>query len=275
MPAVQNQQPSPRRRRLKFALAAFGVLACAALLIAIVNPFAADTPAAASGESATTMTFDGEGFSGGEPAAPPAAGGKVKTEEVANKDSEAEFASVEPEDARPHRLAEMPAASTTTKPAEGSASSAQVAKILKAQKRAGTADKVQLLDDGTAVAPLGAPDEVQSIVAAANAIAKFPYIWGGGHGSFVARGYDCSGSLNYAFKAAGLIDTTMVSGEYAKWGESGPGKWITIYANGGHVFMVVGGVRYDTSFRDGPRGTRWQTAKRSLAGFEVRHPVGL
>jgi cell wall-associated NlpC family hydrolase len=274
MSAAQTDQPSPRPRRLKFAFAAIGVLACAALLIAVVNPFAGDTPAAASDESSTTVTFDGEDFSGGGSAAP-AGGEKVKTEEVANKDSEAEFASVEPQDASPHRLAAMPAASTTTKPAAGSASSKQVEKILKAQKRAGTADKVQLLDDGTAVAPLGAPDEVQSIVAAANAIAKFPYIWGGGHGSFVARGYDCSGSLNYAFKAAGLVNTTMVSGEYAKWGDSGPGKWVTIYANGGHVFMVVGGVRYDTSFRDGPRGTRWQTAKRSLAGFEVRHPPGL
>lgn len=275
MSAVQDQQPSPRRRRLTFAFAAFGVLACAALLIAIANPFGGDTPAAASDESATTMTFDGEDFSGGESQAPPPASGKVQTEEVASKDSEAEYASVEPENAKQHRLAEMPAASTTTKPAAGSASAKQIAKMLKDAKRAGTADKVQLLDDGTAVAPLGAPDEVQSIVAAANAIAKFPYIWGGGHGSFVARGYDCSGSLNYAFKAAGLINSTMVSGEYAKWGEPGPGKWVTIYANGGHVFMIVGGVRYDTSFRDGPRGSRWQTAKRSLAGFEVRHPTGL
>lgn len=273
MPAVQEDQTKPRRRRLRFVFAAIGVLACAAALIAVVNPFGGGSAAVANSEDATTMTFDGEDFSGGGQS--PADSEKVQTEEVASKDSEAQYASVEPENAKKHRLAEMPAASTTTKPAPGSASAKQIEKMLKDAKRAGTADKVQLLDDGTAVAPLGAPDEVQSIVAAANAIAKFPYIWGGGHGSFVARGYDCSGSLNYAFKAAGMVDRTMVSGEYAKWGEPGPGKWVTIYANGGHVFMVVGGVRYDTSFRDGPRGSRWQTAKRSLAGFEVRHPVGL
>lgn len=243
-------------------------LAIAALLM--FKPGTDPTPIANAQGDELAVTYDGESFSGGQQPA------TVKTQPVASRDSEERFASAESaEEVRSHRLAEIPAASTTSKPAEGSASSKQVAKMLKEQKKAGVSDKVQLMSDGTAIAPLGAPEEVQSIIAAANAIAKFPYVWGGGHGSFIARGYDCSGSLNYAFKAAGLVDTTMVSGEYAKWGEEGPGKWVTIYANGGHVFMVVGGVRYDTSFRDGPRGSRWQDKGRSMAGFEVRHPVGL
>jgi cell wall-associated NlpC family hydrolase len=128
---------------------------------------------------------------------------------------------------------------------------------------------------GHAQTPIGAPDVIGRIIAGGNAIAKFPYIWGGGHGSFVDSGYDCSGSVSYALAAAGLLDSPLVSGQFAKWGAPGPGKWVTIYANDGHVFMYVAGLRFDTSGRDGPFGSRWQTAPRSLAGFEVRHPVGL
>src|SRR3954447_950840 len=123
--------------------------------------------------------------------------------------------------------------------------------------------------------PIGAPDVIGRIISGGNAIANFPYIWGGGHGSFVDSGYDCSGSVSYALAAAGLLDAPLVSGQFAKWGASGPGKWVTIYANAGHVFMYVAGLRFDTSGRDGPFGSRWQNAPRSLAGFEVRHPPGL
>ena len=128
---------------------------------------------------------------------------------------------------------------------------------------------------GRAQTPIGAPDVIGRIISGGNAIAKFPYIWGGGHGSFVDSGYDCSGSVSYALAAAGLLDSPLVSGQFAKWGAPGPGKWVTIYANDGHVFMYVAGLRFDTSGRDGPFGSRWQTAPRSFAGFEVRHPPGL
>jgi cell wall-associated NlpC family hydrolase len=123
--------------------------------------------------------------------------------------------------------------------------------------------------------PTGAPDVIARIISGGNAIAKFPYVWGGGHGSFVDSGYDCSGSVSYALAAAGLLDSPLVSGDFARWGSPGPGKWVTIYANAGHVFMYVAGLRFDTSGRDGPFGSRWQSAPRSLAGFEVRHPTGL
>jgi len=141
---------------------------------------------------------------------------------------------------------------------------------------AGTAAvRAAVSDGGHAQTPTGAPDVIARIIAGGNAIAKFPYVWGGGHGSFVDSGYDCSGSVSYALAAAGLLDTPLVSGAFAKWGSPGPGKWVTIYANDGHVFMYVAGLRFDTSGRDGPFGSRWQTAPRSLAGFTVRHPTGL
>jgi cell wall-associated NlpC family hydrolase len=145
----------------------------------------------------------------------------------------------------------------------------------KAQRSPLARVRAGLTSGGRAQTPIGAPDVVSRIISGGNAIAKFPYVWGGGHGSFVDSGYDCSGSVSYALAAAGLLDTPLVSGAFAKWGEAGPGKWVTIYANDGHVFMYVAGLRFDTSFRDGPFGTRWQTAPRSLAGFEVRHPPGL
>jgi cell wall-associated NlpC family hydrolase len=113
------------------------------------------------------------------------------------------------------------------------------------------------------------------VIAGGNAIADFPYVWGGGHGSFQDSGYDCSGSVSYALAAAGLLDSPMASGPFMKYGEPGRGKWITIYANGGHMFMVVGGLRFDTSGRSGKNGSRWQAAPRSLNGFVARHPPGL
>jgi hypothetical protein len=113
------------------------------------------------------------------------------------------------------------------------------------------------------------------VIAGANAIAKFPYVWGGGHGSFEDSGYDCSGSVSYALAAGGLLDRPMASGGFMKWGEPGPGKWITIYSNPGHMFMVVAGIRYDTSGRSGKHGSRWQADNRSTGGFTVTHPPGM
>jgi cell wall-associated NlpC family hydrolase len=156
----------------------------------------------------------------------------------------------------------------------------QMEQALKDFKRgargAGTAAvRAAVSGGGHAQTPTGAPEVIARIIAGGNAIAKFPYVWGGGHGSFVDSGYDCSGSVSYALAAAGLLDSPLVSGGFAKWGSPGPGKWVTIYANDGHVFMYVAGLRFDTSGRDGPFGSRWQTAPRSLAGFTVRHPTGL
>jgi cell wall-associated NlpC family hydrolase len=129
--------------------------------------------------------------------------------------------------------------------------------------------------NGTIPIPSGVPEAVQRVIAGGNAIADFPYIWGGGHASFVANGYDCSGSVSYALAAGGLLSAPLVSGDLATWGEAGPGRWITIYANAGHTFMDVDGMWFDTAGRSGPYASRWLVATPPLEGYAVRHPQGL
>ncbi|WP_205695560.1 hypothetical protein [Conexibacter sp. SYSU D00693] len=114
---------------------------------------------------------------------------------------------------------------------------------------------------------------VARVVAAATEIASTPYVWGGGHGG-VSGGYDCSGSISYALAAGGLLSAPLDSTGFMSWGEPGPGKRITVYANAGHAFMVVDGRRYDTSALSAG-GTRWSSSMRSTAGFVARHPPGL
>jgi hypothetical protein len=132
-----------------------------------------------------------------------------------------------------------------------------------------------LATDGTAVAPLGAPPQIAAIIAAGNRIARLPYRYGGGHGRWNDRGYDCSGSVSYALHGAGLLASPLASGGFARWGARGPGQWVTIYANAGHAYMTVAGLRFDTSGRRGRRGSRWQAAPRSTRGYRVRHVPGL
>jgi hypothetical protein len=129
-------------------------------------------------------------------------------------------------------------------------------------------------DDGLAVAPAGAPAQVIALIAAGNAIAALPYKYGGGHTSFDDTAYDCSGSVSFALHGAGLLDTTLDSTGLSRWGESGPGAWITIYANKTHTYLVVAGLRFDTSGQK-LAGTRWQAASRSSRGFKLRHLAGL
>lgn len=128
---------------------------------------------------------------------------------------------------------------------------------------------------GKAVAPAGAPAEVAAIVAAGNRIARKPYRYGGGHPDFDDTAYDCSGSVSFALHGANLLDYPWNSTMLEAFGEPGPGTWVTIYANAGHTFMVVAGLRYDTSGQK-QAGTRWQpVATRAYEGFVVRHPSGL
>ena len=126
-----------------------------------------------------------------------------------------------------------------------------------------------------AYAPSKAPSAVKRVIWAANKIRHKPYVWGGGHAHYWKdRGYDCSGAVSYALHGGGLLDYPMASGGLAHWGHSGDGKWITIYANSTHAFMVVAGLRFDTSGQ-GRAGTRWQDAARGVSGFAVRHIPGL
>jgi peptidoglycan hydrolase-like protein with peptidoglycan-binding domain len=135
-------------------------------------------------------------------------------------------------------------------------------------------DKATVGSDGLAIAPANAPDQVKQIIAAGNEIAKKPYHYGGGHGKWQDTGYDCSGSVSYALHGAGLLEQALPSGDFTSWGEKGPGQWVTIYANSGHMYMVVAGLRYDTSGRQ-QDGTRWHADSRSSSGYTVVHPPGL
>ena len=122
--------------------------------------------------------------------------------------------------------------------------------------------------------PAGAPAAVKEMIAAGNAIATLPYIWGGGHGSFISPGYDCSGSVSYVLAAAGLLSAPEVSGDFESYGDAGPGQWVTIYANAGHVWMDIAGWRFDTVAL-AEAGTRWSQGGGEFSGFVVRHPAGL
>ena len=132
-------------------------------------------------------------------------------------------------------------------------------------------DRAKLLSSGLAAAPANAPAEVKSIIASANEIARLPYKWGGGHATWRDSGYDCSGSTTYALRTTFRRGPAPTFG-YDDWGVAGPGRWVTIYASSWHVFMVVAGLRFDTSgLRE--HGSRWTTSSRSMSGFVARHPA--
>jgi cell wall-associated NlpC family hydrolase len=129
-------------------------------------------------------------------------------------------------------------------------------------------------ENGLAVAPASAPPEVQAIIAAGNEIATKPYKYGGGHARWKDSGYDCSGSVSYVLHAAGLLDTALDSTGFMSWGEAGRGEWVTVRANPGHAYMIVAGLRFDTSARR-QTGNRWSDVMRSARGYTGRHPAGL
>jgi peptidoglycan hydrolase-like protein with peptidoglycan-binding domain len=136
-------------------------------------------------------------------------------------------------------------------------------------------EKAQITSDGLAVAPASAPQAVKDVIAAGNQIASLPYRYGGGHNdSFKDTAYDCSGSVSFALHGGNLIDSPLPSGDLESWGQSGPGSWITVYANEGHAFMTVAGLRFDTSGRSSG-GSRWQKDMRDTGDYVARHPSNL
>jgi hypothetical protein len=136
--------------------------------------------------------------------------------------------------------------------------------------------------NGIAIAPANAPTKVKRVIEAANRLIDKPYRYGGGHKPFSSRldtGYDCSGSVSYALYGGRFLRSPLPSGAMMDWGEDGPGQWITVYAHSGHAYIVVAGLRFDTSMRDpdapGPRtGPRWSKTLRTSAAFVARHPDG-
>ena len=127
-----------------------------------------------------------------------------------------------------------------------------------------------------AAPPSGAPPIVQKAVHAGNQIAGSPYLWGGGHSLSGAHGYDCSGSASHVLRSCGLLHSPITSRDFKRYGSSGPGRWISIWARDGHVFLVVAGLRFDTANTGHPEGIRWTTRSRTASqGYVIRHPPGL
>jgi len=133
-----------------------------------------------------------------------------------------------------------------------------------------------ILVNGRAIPPADAPPAVKRVIAAANKIRTKPYIYGGGHARWWDAGYDCSGAVSFALRGAGLIDTPMPSGSLAGWGSAGKGRWITVYANGGHAYAVIAGLRWDTAGTTNGTGPRWHKSLGAQASgpFTTRHPEG-
>jgi hypothetical protein len=170
------------------------------------------------------------------------------------------------------------APSTDTDPASGGASVGDTAAGTNATNEPTVDGSVAVIgEDGLASAPALAPDAVKQAIWAANDIIGRPYVYGGGHASFISKGYDCSGTVSYSLHGGDLLDSPLDSGSFMKWGDAGRGAWITIFTNPGHAYVVIAGIRLDTSAADDPNGgdgPRWRPLRKSNAGFKVRHPDG-
>lgn len=170
------------------------------------------------------------------------------------------------------KSADPPAAETAPAPAasmplDQAGGAVPIAGLLR-QTVPGTVGAIR---DGIAYAPADAPIEVKRAIWAANTLRGKPYVYGGGHKSFKSRGYDCSGTVSFALNAAGLLDSPLDSSSFMGWGARGRGRWITVYTNPGHAFVIIAGLRLDTSGA-GESGPRWRPEPRSTRGFRARHP---
>jgi cell wall-associated NlpC family hydrolase len=187
-----------------------------------------------------------------------------------------------------HKAAATPAKAGEQAVAAGAPSDAEVRKELaqmQAVERAARQTQQKSLapvkggesigGNGAVPIPTNVPEVIQRVVAGANAIADFPYVFGGGHGSFVDNAYDCSGSVSYALAAGGLLGSPETSGELESWGAAGPGRYITVYANAGHTYMYVDGILYDTAGRSGVYASRWLVSPVDNTGYVARHWPGL
>jgi cell wall-associated NlpC family hydrolase len=180
-----------------------------------------------------------------------------------------------PAPAAPADPSEMPAASAGSNGTKiAGHSAAEREKIFANTRASGGGESTSILLTGIALPPPDAPQAVKDVVNNANMIVGRPYVWGGGHASFYSQGYDCSGSVSFALFGGGMIPRPLASGELEGWGAPGPGKWITVYANAGHTFAEIAGLRWDTVGDEQGTGPRWHLAPASGDGFVVRHPPG-
>ena len=286
-----------RLSRNSLIAAALAAALIAAAIVLVVRGGGSHAHATTSAKAASTHPSSGGANSARRPsasashtatasAAPSTGGGKrVSVAEAADPEEANSFPA--PSSVR-HKAAATPASASEQIVAAGAPSDAEVKQELKqmqAAERSAAQEQKQRLKpvpggesvggNGTIPIPASVPETVQRVIAGANAIADFPYVFGGGHASFVDNAYDCSGSVSYALAAGGLISAPETSGELESWGAPGPGRYITVYANAGHTYMYVDGVLFDTAGRSGVYASRWQVAPTDNAGYVVRHPPGL
>jgi cell wall-associated NlpC family hydrolase len=277
-PAAAAWRPALPRR----ALAAVLVLALAGLAVALALR-------AGSHHRAATVHGGARLAPGASAAravgAPAATGRRVSVAEAHDPQESSSFPA--PAGVR-HAAAAAPARAGEAIVAAGAPSDAEVraelqqmqaaersARALQRQRLAPVAGGRSIGGDGTIPIPANVPEVVQRVIAGANAIADFPYVFGGGHASFVDNSYDCSGSVSYALAAGGLLGAPQTSGELESWGAPGPGRYITVLANAGHTYMYVNGIMYNTAGRSGVYASRWQVSAVDNAGFVARHWPGL
>jgi cell wall-associated NlpC family hydrolase len=261
-----------------------GALACALVAAALLGPAGAGASTSSSNLGALESLIAALGAARAEKAVDAIGHGfalmeaqkridaterKLAREEVAAAEAEPEPALAAEEELDPSEMAPASAGSNGTKvPRSGGGR-------LFAHTRVAANGSTAILLSGIALAPPDAPEAVQQVINAANTIVGRPYVWGGGHASFYSYGYDCSGSVSFALFGAGLIPEPLTSGSLEGWGEAGPGKWITVYANAGHTFMEIAGLRWDTVGDARGTGPRWHLEPTDTSGFVVRHPPGL
>ena len=254
---------------------------------ALAAPGSTSTPRPAAASPAAPATASHAAPAAASPSAAPAARGtRGKVAEVADPQESSSF----PAPASVHHAA----AATPTKAAgdviaAGAPSDAEVRHELaqmqaveRAAKQTPKSPQLTPVNGGNSIGgngaipvPTNVPEVIQRVVAGANAIADFPYVFGGGHASFVDNAYDCSGSVSYALAAGGLLSAPETSGELESWGAPGPGRYITVYAAAGHTYMYVDGIMYNTAGRSGVFASRWQVGSVDNSGFVARHWPGL
>ncbi len=261
---------------------ALGTLTCAAALLAL--PFCGSAAAAPGGQKAagfgtlgqTVLTAVASTTNADE--ALGALGDGLALMEARNKlaaEAEAEPGAAPPPAPKvPADPAKMPPASAGSNGTAVQRHSAVAGEKIFAHTPVNGGGSTSILLTGIALAPPDAPEAVKGVINNANEIVGRPYVWGGGHASFYSYGYDCSGSVSFALFGGGLIPEPLTSGSLESWGAPGPGKWITVYANAGHTFAEIAGLRWDTVGDAQGTGPRWHLAPASSAGFVVRHPPG-
>jgi cell wall-associated NlpC family hydrolase len=262
-------------RAIRGRVAAAAVVAaavCAAAVVALVLALAGGGGGGAQRAQATRPAASpSDDAAGGLRAHPQAVEPSVGAPVVAQIDVPPESPRSVPHDPE-EALAAAPKGTAAAGPSPGAPSDAEIRTELRAIQGA-PGGRARLLPDGTVIPPANAPAVVKSMMAAGNAIARLPYVWGGGHARVFDTGYDCSGSMSFAFIQAGLLQAPIAEG-WSTMGQPGPGRWVSVYSDAGHVWAIIAGLRFDTSALH-IAGSRWTDQMRSTAGFTVRHLPGL